>query len=1146
MSTQKILPGAISTTIFFLFSLIFFLGVQDQALSSCPDNYPSSTCNLSPQDYCGGCTRLDTYVCVEQGDNCVLSPTGANYYVNCGNSCTFDVYDPHPNGCEWDYTGPDPFCHAVSWEDRSQGTCCVNYTGGGGGGGGGTEPPPVCPEACGCIDKDTPEGMGCWCEVGGWQYHNPEGCIPPESDYPSCPAGCGNTGGGGGGGCNDSCSCSNYACVPGTSLTATGPLCTAGTESCTCTTECGNIHTNTGTSMCYYPETNILTPESPTQVTMTVAGYSIPLTSNPTLIPMPLASNGETASVSIPDYPGDSTGARAVKYYMCFNNIGEYDWDDPVDVNPWRPPNQLEDFCSSSPCDNSPSGMQSTSIIQPSGYSIYEVLTQGAQGGNWSEYRFVDKCDNTCTYSHNSSDGWITGRYLVNTYPEFVDFDDLTDRNEAFLGCTTNWSSTRLNDELEYSVTVSDVNGASNIETISVWFSADGNPPTIKDLAVGGTPGSSPESKEFGFLVERSRNQNVWNHIFIPRYQPDQANPLIWWRPNDGTQNIDATNNGYNVRILDPDGNPIAIIRNVSISENGNDATLNFKLILLHELNHDITGAYTIDDYRSIPNDEYSIAFAVGDEFGFSASNILQHRVVPDWNVIPDDQYSLKVDFTPPVFTMSDLVVAGSQEINFTWNAKEPILSNQSGFKKVVLDSYFSPPPPPSVIGNITLGHEREYNFVPNLIDLLNHGDTHLYADSNYHESIVEKIDLLDLNEGSLGFYGGALDNACNFSRCNGENSYSSDNQGYTPEDGSCLSQDIGETWVVTRGGNVYSSGGYDLNMYPILPYTGSQSKLTPQADLFEDPFRIQVFYPRDDASVSLDDIKISSGLLMAGNSTLNGVEDYLYSGFIKRDYPASQDRNADPQYKDLVELYREVKSRSDALGEEKFFEMTYQNNVQISNNSSTPLSFGTISPSQCPDNYKYCVFRPVDFYSTSNVEFQPGFTCNRPTIIFVPGNLTVNPDLVRRGSISNGCLFIVRSSISIESGNLRQSPMLMPPEICRTDLTDTDCYPIYDLLEGFFLTDGKITIQEDNTNPTIPGSSNVNDALHVRGALIAKGETGVNRATSAIENYRTLRLVLNNRFPTLVIHGDPRYYEMVKDAFGMYQYSYSTDIGFK
>lgn len=73
-----------------------------------------------------------------------------------------------------------------------------------------------------------------------------------------------------------------------------------------------------------------------------------------------------------------------------------------------------------------------------------------------------------------------------------------------------------------------------------------------------------------------------------------------------------------------------------------------------------------------------------------------------------------------------------------------------------------------------------------------------------------------------------------------------------------------------------------------------------------------------------------------------------------------------------------------------------------------------------------------------------------------------------------------------------------------------------------------------------------MNDALHVRGALIAKGETGVNRATSAIENYRTLRLVLNNRFPTLVIHGDPRYYEMVKDAFGMYQYSYSTDIGFK
>jgi hypothetical protein len=153
--------------------------------------------------------------------------------------------------------------------------------------------------------------------------------------------------------------------------------------------------------------------------------------------------------------------------------------------------------------------------------------------------------------------------------------------------------------------------------------------------------------------------------------------------------------------------------------------------------------------------------------------------------------------------------------------------------------------------------------------------------------------------------------------------------------------------------------------------------------------------------------------------------------------------------------------------------------------------------------------------------------------VIFVPGNLTINPNIYKGSNVIDGCIFVVRGEVIITPGDDQ-----IDPAICSTDPTSEECHPSYDLIEAYVMADGKMDIQEDTVGI-------VNDGLYVRGGLVA-ATSGSDTGLPAIQLKRSLRLLDNNKYPSLIVHSDMRYYYIAKELFGVERDTYKQDTGFK
>jgi len=364
----------------------------------------------------------------------------------------------------------------------------------------------------------------------------------------------------------------------------------------------------------------------------------------------------------------------------------------------------------------------------------------------------------------------------------------------------------------------------------------------------------------------------------------------------------------------------------------------------------------------------------------------------------------------------------------------------------------------------------------------------------------TERIDFLTNEGNEISFGGDSVDNACNMA-------------------GSLalMVQKLDDPWFISRGGSVYSSAGV-VSPSRSISGSGTLSTLTPEVALWSSPFR----FATEDPSIAgnVNDIAPSTELFSIGGGSwdFSSSVDNPAIGFGLSGY--SDRLNNELMYKSM---YESITS-------------DYGSGVPILSLVGNSIDTSVISKSS---DLKDCASSNICLYTVSgNLEIlttssPTPFTCDKPTVFVVSGDILLEPDIIKGTGSKDGCMFIAGGNITVDTGMVQD----VNPNCNSGTLDDAEiCYPPYDLIEGFLMADGHIILDEDF-------SSLLYEGLLVHGSLIAFGG---NISDSSIYWSRTLKLLNNPRFPSLVIHHDPVYLDLAKSVFIFDYPAYVVDIGYK
>lgn len=171
-----------------------------------------------------------------------------------------------------------------------------------------------------------------------------------------------------------------------------------------------------------------------------------------------------------------------------------------------------------------------------------------------------------------------------------------------------------------------------------------------------------------------------------------------------------------------------------------------------------------------------------------------------------------------------------------------------------------------------------------------------------------------------------------------------------------------------------------------------------------------------------------------------------------------------------------------------------------------------------------YCTYFRTQTPPNINLTINSGLICNKKALIFVKGNLTINPPLFNTASLSdslsnsNGCIFVVGGNVNIRAGS-----------------NVADGTFEYDKVNAFIVSDGVITIEKDSLTPPY-----IVDGVYINGGLISKG------GDESIDIRRTLRLQERLLYPVFAIDLHPKYGMLAEKFFGNSYVIQSTEVGLK
>lgn len=616
--------------------------------------------------------------------------------------------------------------------------------------------------------------------------------------------------------------------------------------------------------------------------------------------------------------------------------------------------------------------------------------------------------------------------------------DSTTDLGFSYVGRT----GSDLNHPNSFKVTVTDVDGADDIEAFYVWFSDSGSPTTSNEYlptAVGG-PILSVSDTSFGLMYHLEGTD------WVP-YNFDTAS-------NSWVRYVGSSFNS--VPLFNSTDNQIAVVEGVSVTNvlNGYEVVLRVypealegpmsdgKYDVYVQAN-DVFSFTPIDNYPELDGLDPAIYASMSDYF-----NDYEIRFSDMWVDSATDWF---VDLTDPTINTFEVISGTGSNLVLDWEVNDNL-----DVSKVVINAFGSSDLTPSVISYG--GH----SFTPDFLDddtyrgVIGHTKSFSVdyparplSSDTVSDSIT--VDIGDNKGGSLIFVITVFDSAGN---------------NYQSEQSVSL-----EDWLITKGNFVYSSGGIGFDIKSLSGGLWSGINTLSNNGFESD---------KADISTELYGGSIS-GLIHAGINDAYGI--------------ASIDTSSS------ITNYSELRGA--------FINRIPESDFGVSMTLGSTLT-GNLCNSNCSTSLYYG-FRDGDLDVDNN------FVCNGKSVVFVDGNLTIDPDIDNVSVNRDACIFVVSGDVNVTSGDYHSTSGLE-----------------YDQLNALIIADGVITLESDGG---VSGSRK--DGLYINGGVISN-------SVSPIEFDRFLRLDDKALYPAVVIDGHEKYRYVTKVAFGSKVDLISVEVGFK
>ncbi len=445
---------------------------------------------------------------------------------------------------------------------------------------------------------------------------------------------------------------------------------------------------------------------------------------------------------------------------------------------------------------------------------------------------------------------------------------------------------------------------------------------------------------------------------------------------------------------------------------------------------------------------------------------------IGDWNL----------DFDSPTISL-DSEAKSKREISVDWSSDDG--SDMSGVLTSILYGSFIPD---DILSGGTGSHSGSYDVDGDFITGSVTGNT---LGNNTFEDLIdvdgdqetfreEVIDISGVEDaGQFEFQLESVDNACN----------------YTEEDN--VSVILGEPWLITQGGFLHS--GDDIK----IPVPG----LTP---LSNDIVGLSG-YDRGKAQITTE-------LGTSGSAVLENIierTDATYEVFNARTVINYSDANQDGDegvysYDNLLNMAKAMYTYDDSIFHKEIVGNSYEISLGSDLNIGSKDWDGDVN--KCPAS-EICW---IEFSGGVDITGSEKLKCNRKTVVFVDGDLTVESKIEKVGGL-NGCIFVVSGDVVFDYN------------------TDTPGLG-YDEMDGFFISDGIIKIEDDDSDEP--------NVLIINGGIIGYGGSG----DSSVGYHRDLGLLDNIESPSLVINHDLRYTIIAGEIFKKGEDSevYKKNEGFK
>lgn len=432
------------------------------------------------------------------------------------------------------------------------------------------------------------------------------------------------------------------------------------------------------------------------------------------------------------------------------------------------------------------------------------------------------------------------------------------------------------------------------------------------------------------------------------------------------------------------------------------------------------------------------------------------------------------VDLVLPNVTMTSNAISKSK-IEVSWKVSDDSKILTTGGVAGLFDSDYTNP---QQISNLSTNPATILNVPLNSFSTDKLWNRTLSAPFANPVSGKETVDIGTISGGQLRFEASAVDRACNLRAGNSVN-------------------DIGSPWLITKAGSVYVGNNIKS---PVKSY--SDSGLLPKPPSYSWGVGSQPML--SSFSIDKSQTQVSTELLSLGGQSINKIIarscDSPSACYTPHSLKSYADSNTAPKYLKLMEEYGSKLS-------------TKYVNVQ----QNSDVLNGSLSAAGC----NLASF-PCGLKREGNLSVSAGFKCDREAVIFVSGNLELNPAITISGGAKNGCIFVVGGNVTFKDG---------------TNQSAGSAFPKYDLFQAFVIADGKAIFER------APQSQNISDGLKIDGGVIALGGSD---ADPSVQWLRSLQLADNNEYPSVAIHLDPRYIFIAPDFFDGVFDSYVKETGFK